>query len=62
MQLRTRPILIGLALALCGVCIALVFIARLFYTSQWGVKNYLRTHPEDVAIACLDPRNPSGGF
>jgi len=62
MQLQTRSILIILLLALCGVCIALVFIARLFYTSQWGVKNYLRAHPEDVAIACLDPRNPEQGF
>lgn len=62
MQLRTRPILIGLALALSAVCVALVLIARLFYTSQWGVKNYLRAHPEDVALACLDPRSPAQGF
>jgi hypothetical protein len=37
-------------------------IAPAIYTSQWGVKNYLRTRPDDVAIACLDPRNPADGF
>lgn len=62
MRLRTRPILIVILLALLGVCLAVVVIARLFYTSQWGTKNYLRTHPEDVAIACLDPRIPEQGF
>ncbi len=62
MQLQTRPILIVILLALLSVCVALVLIARLFYTSQWGVRNYLRTHPEDIAIACFDPRNPSEGF
>lgn len=62
MQLRTRPIIVIFLLTLLSACIALVLIAWLFYASQWGVKNYLRTHPEDVAIACLDPRNPAGGF
>ncbi|GAB4492166.1 MAG: serine hydrolase [Anaerolineales bacterium] len=62
MQLNPRPLVIIIITLVCGVVAAILLIGPVFYTSQWAIKNYVRTHPDDVAIACFDPRAPAEGF
>jgi len=61
MHLRTRPLVIILVITLCGLVVAVLSISPALYTSSWAIRNYLRTHPDDVAVACLDPREPAEG-
>ncbi len=62
MQLKTKPILLAI-LIIFGIAIAaFVFTSNFRYTSPTAIKNYLRTHGNDVSIFCLEPQNPKNSF
>ncbi len=62
MRLRPLPILLALMIAV-GLLTALFVGTSYFrYTSQGAVLNYIRRHPGDVAIACVDPAQTEAGL
>lgn len=62
MYLRPLPILLTIVAVILLVAIAFVSISYFRYTSEDAVLNYIRDHPGDVAIACLDPARPEAGL
>jgi D-alanyl-D-alanine carboxypeptidase len=62
MQLKNKPIIIALVVALGLMTAAFFFTSYTRYTSRQAVLNYLSQNTANVAVACLDPTNPQVDF
>ena len=62
MQLKTKPIVLSLIVIFGLTLVAFLLTSTLRYTSPGAVIGYLKTHSQDVAIACIDPGNSQNGF
>ncbi|MCX6082428.1 MAG: serine hydrolase [Chloroflexi bacterium] len=62
MQLKTKPIILSLIVIFGITILAFLVTSSVRYTSPTAVFQYIKTHPRDVAIVCLDPSKPQLGY
>ncbi len=62
MQLKTKPILLAILIIFGAAIAAFVFTSNFRYTSPIAVKNYIKTHSQDVSILCIEPGNPNNFY